>query len=186
MNDTFTGPRTTEWSGSNYVVPGRPATLSPPANLNDPSLYLSDEEMDALEESKMTDEDAQSLLGPSISLSATRLRSPNTPAIEKAAAIEELDGGGLFDSDVETPPLQTEVGVSEAVPKYEVSSRLDQPNLPVKGQPPSQPVGQNESLSSGRLPSPKLEEPRTPTQSHAGKWFRDAHFTYIAISTCLS
>jgi len=40
---------------------------------------------------------AQSLMQPAISPIATRLASASTPAAEKAAAMDELPGGGLFD-----------------------------------------------------------------------------------------
>ncbi|ORY69916.1 uncharacterized protein BCR38DRAFT_384426 [Pseudomassariella vexata] len=42
-------------------------------------------------------DDAQSFMQPSLSPEATRLTSPRTPAAEKAAAMERLQGGGLFD-----------------------------------------------------------------------------------------
>jgi len=58
--------------------------------------------------SEFHDEDVQSLIEPAISPVATRLKSANTPALEKAAAMEE--GGAFFDSDVETPPA---TGVDE-------------------------------------------------------------------------
>ena len=43
-------------------------------------------------------DDAQSFIQPAISPIATRLTSPRTPAAEKAAAMDDLVGGGLFDA----------------------------------------------------------------------------------------
>ncbi|KAK4214518.1 hypothetical protein QBC37DRAFT_440087 [Rhypophila decipiens] len=42
-------------------------------------------------------DDAQSFIQPAISPMATRLTSPKTPAAEKAAAMDPVSGGGLFD-----------------------------------------------------------------------------------------
>lgn len=42
-------------------------------------------------------DDAQSFIQPAISPIATRLTSPKTPAAEKAAAMDHVPGGGLFD-----------------------------------------------------------------------------------------
>lgn len=42
-------------------------------------------------------DDAQSIFQPALSPAATRLTSPKTPAAEKAAAMDKLSGGGLFD-----------------------------------------------------------------------------------------
>ncbi|KAK3357345.1 hypothetical protein B0T25DRAFT_449624 [Lasiosphaeria hispida] len=43
-------------------------------------------------------DDVQSFMQPAISPIATRLTSPRTPAAEKAAAMEHIPGGGLFDA----------------------------------------------------------------------------------------
>lgn len=42
-------------------------------------------------------DDAQSFIQPAISPIATRLTSPKTPAAEKAAAMDQVPGGGLFE-----------------------------------------------------------------------------------------
>ncbi|TVY35840.1 Uncharacterized protein LOCC1_G007462 [Lachnellula occidentalis] len=80
-----------------------PSTLYS-SNLEPPiQSYEAPEDMTV---SEFHDEDVQSLIEPAISPVATRLKSANTPAVEKAAAMEE--GGGFFDSDVETPPATGE------------------------------------------------------------------------------
>ncbi|KAK1750780.1 hypothetical protein QBC47DRAFT_352946 [Echria macrotheca] len=50
-------------------------------------------------------DDVQSLMQPAISPIATRLTSPRTPAAEKAAAMDKLPGGGLFDVLDEQEPM---------------------------------------------------------------------------------
>jgi hypothetical protein len=66
------------------------------------------EDTEGIPVSNITNEDAHSLIEPSLSHVASRLKSPQTPALEKAAIMEELDGGGLFDSEVESPPVEVE------------------------------------------------------------------------------
>ncbi|KAL7626565.1 hypothetical protein AAE478_003337 [Parahypoxylon ruwenzoriense] len=81
-------------------LPRRPP---PPGLQETPSLVLSDGEASptsdgvADEEPLLIDQDdAQSIIQPSLSPAATRLTLPKTPAAEKAAAMERLPGGGLF------------------------------------------------------------------------------------------
>ena len=45
----------------------------------------------------IAEEEVQSALGPSISRAQTRMLSPQTPAVEKSAAIGTLDGDNIFD-----------------------------------------------------------------------------------------
>ncbi|KAI1110767.1 hypothetical protein F5Y14DRAFT_443793 [Nemania sp. NC0429] len=49
-------------------------------------------------------DDVQSFIQPALSPVATRLALPNTPAAEKAAAMDQVPGGALFDI-VENPPV---------------------------------------------------------------------------------
>ncbi|KAH8890902.1 hypothetical protein GQ53DRAFT_765618 [Thozetella sp. PMI_491] len=67
-----------------------PRSVSPPADGSDnEDLVLYGDQ-----------DDAQSIIQPAMSPVATRLTSPKTPAAEKAAALENLSGGDLFDSMV--------------------------------------------------------------------------------------
>ncbi|OCL11650.1 hypothetical protein AOQ84DRAFT_352936 [Glonium stellatum] len=59
---------------------------------------LTPSEDESPEAQSFPTEDAQSVIGVSISQAQTRLTSPKTPAAEKAAALDDLDGGGLFDN----------------------------------------------------------------------------------------
>ncbi|KAI9050022.1 hypothetical protein LZ554_006167 [Drepanopeziza brunnea f. sp. 'monogermtubi'] len=128
-----------------------------------------DPDPDPMAVSPLSDEDAQSLIELSMSRAATRLKSPLTPAVEKAAAMEEMDGGGFFDSDdVETPPdaveQQSEADLSSSgSPKFKRSSSPPVPeNVP-------EITTQVEAMSPGQLPSPKMEEPASPTPWHPGR-----------------
>jgi hypothetical protein len=63
--------------------------------------------IDALEEANLSDEaliedqdEAQAALQPAISAAASHLTSIQTPAAEKAAALERVPGGGYFDSAI--------------------------------------------------------------------------------------
>ena len=51
----------------------------------------------------MLEEDAQSVVGVSISRAQTRLMSPQTPAAEKVAAMGGLEGVGIFDGTADYP-----------------------------------------------------------------------------------
>ncbi|KAF1995726.1 hypothetical protein P154DRAFT_556664 [Amniculicola lignicola CBS 123094] len=59
---------------------------------------LAPSEDETPEEKEFQLEDAQSAIGVSIGQQQTRLTSPKTPAAEKAAALDELEGGGFFDT----------------------------------------------------------------------------------------
>lgn len=61
------------------------------------NLHLTDDLED--DDVYADEDDAQSFIQPAISPVATRLTSPHTPAAEKAAAMDRLPGGGLFDVD---------------------------------------------------------------------------------------
>src|SRR6266576_1016926 len=71
------------------------------ASIIDPDLTPSEDE--SPEAQSFPTEDAQSVIGVSISQAQTRLTSPKTPAAEKAAALDDLEGGGLFDNAWEKP-----------------------------------------------------------------------------------
>jgi hypothetical protein len=65
------------------------------ASIVDDDLTPSEDE--SAEERALQLENVQSAIGISIGREQTRLTSPKTPAAEKAAALDEIDGGGLFD-----------------------------------------------------------------------------------------
>ncbi|EDO04933.1 hypothetical protein SS1G_07417 [Sclerotinia sclerotiorum 1980 UF-70] len=103
------------------------------ADQNEFSDDLSDE-AETIMIPHISDEDAQSIIGVSLSHAASRLKSSKTPAAEKAAAMDNLEGG-YFDSDPETPTLEPTMK-----PPFDEDSRN------TKG----------EDSTLGKLPSPKL------------------------------
>lgn len=131
-----------------------------PANTHELSDDFDDTE--AMTIADITNEDAQSLIEPSLSHVASRLKSPQTPALEKSAVMEELEGGGLFDSEVESPPVEAESG----------DSGLESPTHSggtTRASKEAQTSSQSGGLSLGELPPPNLEAPTMPiTPWHAG------------------
>ncbi|OCK74046.1 hypothetical protein K432DRAFT_387049 [Lepidopterella palustris CBS 459.81] len=79
--------------------PSHPNTLAEIqfASVIDPDLVPSDDETPEVQ--SLPPEDAQSVIGVSIGQAQTRLTSPKTPAAEKAAALEDVEGGGFFDEN---------------------------------------------------------------------------------------
>ncbi|KAM7197068.1 hypothetical protein V8F20_006821 [Naviculisporaceae sp. PSN 640] len=71
-----------------------PVTISLPSDGTDDN----DEPEDPDDGIYSDQDDAQSFIQPAISPIATRLTSPKTPAAEKAAAMDHVLGGGLFDA----------------------------------------------------------------------------------------
>lgn len=132
-----------------------PAEASTPNPIAAYQHEFSDEFSDEAETmaiSHISDEDAQSMIGVSLSHAASRLKSSKTPAAEKAAAMDTLEGG-YFDSDPETPPALEPKTVG----------LFDNGEL-------TEPINTNmEGLSLGKLPSPelspKLDSPLKPPPS---------------------
>jgi hypothetical protein len=119
---------------------------------------------EAMNISNITNEDAQSLIEPSLSHVASRLKSPQTPALEKAAVMEELEGGGFFDSELESPPVEVE-NRSEDDAKPESPAMVRESSTGAADNASNQ----NGGLSLGTLPPPKPEAPEMPiTPWHAG------------------
>jgi hypothetical protein len=121
------------------------------------------EDTEGIPVSNITNEDAHSLIEPSLSHVASRLKSPQTPALEKAAIMEELDGGGLFDSEVESPPVEAESPSEENLgldlPTHvKLSAGATDAPLPKS-------IG---GLSLGELPRPNLEASDMPTPWQSG------------------
>jgi hypothetical protein len=153
---------------SNTPAPGQLVYASIATKLHGPSDDFEGD-VENMAVSEITDEDAQSLMELSISRAATRLKSANTPALEKAAAMDKLEGGGFFDSDPETPPMGESSGTDSGTqsPIYEVDGPLC--GTPVQAAKLSFPGKENVGLSLGKLPSSKIEDSAVPiTPWHAG------------------
>ncbi|KAF1954833.1 hypothetical protein CC80DRAFT_416646 [Byssothecium circinans] len=133
------------------------------ASLYDGDLTPSEDE--SPEERTMQLETVQSAIGVSISQQQTRLTSPKTPAAEKAAALDETDGGMLFEgweqneqpgeqSDTEPEPSLSQGGIpSEHEKAGEAAAR--------EGEDAAKKVNA-ETSPAPRLPSPWRASPKLP------------------------
>ncbi|KAE9379155.1 hypothetical protein N431DRAFT_434165 [Stipitochalara longipes BDJ] len=148
--------------GTNEINSSAQQAAPHPANPYDLSDDMDDTE--AITVSNITNEDAHSLIEPSLSHVASRLKSPQTPALEKAAVMEELDGGGFFDSEVESPPVEVE-SPSEGDLGLEPPTHVRMPAV-MPGE--THTSKSDRGLSLGELPPPNLEAPDMPTPWHSG------------------
>ncbi len=109
------------------------------ASIADDDLSPSEDEI--AEDGGLQIETLQSTIGVSIGQEQTRLTSPKTPAAEKAAALDETDGGQLFDGweeqlgetaltkvkDIPAPISNNDGGSSAAESQLQSPSRLPSP-----------------------------------------------------------
>ncbi|KAI0468287.1 hypothetical protein F4859DRAFT_491079 [Xylaria cf. heliscus] len=130
-------------SAGEVAVPPPPTAPSAPADMLTP--VIPDEEVlpsdDGEEPLDIDQDDVQTFIQPALSPVATRLALPKTPAAEKAAAMDQLPGGGLF-------------SVIERAPAVNPSSRLSPlrpPGSGVVAPVPSQ--RQQRGFTLGQLPS---------------------------------
>jgi hypothetical protein len=121
------------------------------ASIVDDDLTPSEDE--SPEERARQLENVQSAIGISIGREQTRLTSPMTPAAEKAAALDETDGGGLFDGFEDR--LETSADQPTARPTASDS----------EGEAYSDrfPAQKEEAAPPTRLPSPWRAGPKTFT-----------------------
>lgn len=115
---------------------------------------LTPSEDESAEEKALQLEQAQSAIGISIGEQQTRLTSPKTPAAEKAAALDDIDGGFPFDGfDSSVEPIEHETATPRT--QSESDGEEDSDTFP-QGQVPIEP-----SSPPARLPSPWRAQPRT-------------------------
>ncbi|KAK8058978.1 hypothetical protein PG994_009426 [Apiospora phragmitis] len=105
-------------------------------------------------------DDAQSMIQPALSPAVTRLTSPKTPAAEKAAAMDRLEGGGLFsmmegDSAPEVRAATSE-GPAHSDPSATPTGLAKAPNR------------HNRGFSVGQIPSQPTEIEKRPSPWQAG------------------
>ncbi|MCJ1277172.1 hypothetical protein MMC21_004982 [Puttea exsequens] len=129
----------TRGTNASAVKPIRIAMPEPqfqPIVSSDRETSSPDEQDGAIE---IAEEDARSVIGVSIGKEQTRLKSPQTPSAEKAAAMTSLEGGGLFDgaldeheevrdisngNDVATPPEHNNLSGDTDLPSpWQATSR---------------------------------------------------------------
>lgn len=107
------------------------------------------------QEQKLELETVQSAIGVSIGQQQTRLTSPKTPAAEKAAALEDTDGGALFDGWEQHATAVIEARTRNRVPS---SGEVDD-SRPAKVDEAKYGSSPDEPLE--RLPSPWRAGPKT-------------------------
>jgi hypothetical protein len=156
VSDRAVGPRSIDQNTANSSS----VQECLPLLANQHELFDGFDDTEAMIVSNITNEDIQSLIEPSLSHVASRLKSPQTPASEKAAVMEELEGGGFFESEIESPPAEGESPLENnsapESPTYvegssEAGAETQNPN-------------QNGGLWLGEFPSPKPEiAPGIPT-----------------------
>ncbi|KAI0976320.1 hypothetical protein F4678DRAFT_456646 [Xylaria arbuscula] len=100
------------------------------------------DEGDGEEPLDIDQDDVQSFIQPALSPVATRLALPKTPAAEKAAAMDQLPGGGMFDI-IESAPVTKPVSLLPPL------SPLHQDIAPV----PAHRSRQQRGFTLGQLPS---------------------------------
>ena len=128
-----------------------PLPTMPLTDSHEPSDKIP-EDMEDTADTLISDSDAESLIGVSMSRAASRLKSAKTPAVEKQQALD--DAGGFFDSIPESLPT-TEHGLPlPEEDRMETSS--DIPSSP--DEIPFQKYKQKEGLDEAPLPSPKLKD----------------------------
>lgn len=109
-------------------------------------------------------ETVQSAIGISIGQQQTRLTSPKTPAAEKAAALEDSDGGVLFEG-WEQPPEPSPLPIPRQFPRHPPAAQAPAQNSDADA-PEKEPPA--------RLPSPWRAQPKASTkQDHHRAALRD-------------
>ncbi|KAK7751793.1 hypothetical protein SLS62_006279 [Diatrype stigma] len=126
---------------------------------------MSSAHSDSAEDDETLDidqDDAQSMIQPALSAAATRLTSQRTPAAEKAAAMESIPGGGLFNVIDCSPPREP----GRLAPP--ASGRTGNAPSPSK-YPAKTPSRHARGLSLGNLPSSSSQagryQPPSPWQT---------------------
>jgi hypothetical protein len=122
------------------------------ASIVDDDLTPSEDE--SPEERSLQLEKVQSAIGISIGRQQTRLTSPRTPAAEKAAALDETDGGGLFDGFEDRLETAAEQPTARRTPS-------DSEDGDGRGEGERRPEQKEESGLPTRLPSPWRAGPKT-------------------------
>ena len=101
-------------------------------------------------------DDAQCIIQPAMSSVATRLTSPKTPAAEKAAALDNLPGGGLFDVIAEGVELDPAGAIQSSKTSLSSTTSAAATVSPVITQKTSSPPlpGRERGMTLGVLPPP--------------------------------
>lgn len=155
-------------------------TPSSPSSPSSPTSNVADDDDNmspGLGHDGVEDQDgAQAVLQPAMSAAAIHLTSPHTPAVEKAAAMEKIPGGGLFDFPLpeedegdDDEVLKTKTPSSSVSKDFNSRPMTAFPSRQHQQQPssstgPHMPLGQmpiGEPLSRPKIPSPWQSGPET-------------------------
>lgn len=104
-------------TGSGAVPPTVPIPDMQVLAIPDEDISPSDDGEEPLE---IDQDDVQSFILPALSPVATRLALPNTPAAEKAAAMDQVPGGGIFGTVEKTPVARSPTSLLPSRPPYGV------------------------------------------------------------------
>ncbi|KAI0512753.1 hypothetical protein F5B22DRAFT_291871 [Xylaria bambusicola] len=107
-------------TSTDTIVVSPPAVMEdvqPPVTPDDEVSPLDDDDSDEVLD--IDQDDVQSFIQPALSPVATRLSLSRTPAAEKAAAMDKLPGGGLFDIVENTPTAKPTSPPSSQPPVYD-------------------------------------------------------------------
>ncbi|KAI1344301.1 hypothetical protein F5Y15DRAFT_366113 [Xylariaceae sp. FL0016] len=141
-------------------LPSTPAQEMEKSSVHEEDSLPSDDGDEPLD---VDQDDVQSIIQPALSPMATRLTSPKTPAAEKAAAMENLPGGGLFSvkegtvadySDQGTPTSSAIPVVRTPIPRPQAAAALQ--------------TRQNRGLSLSHLPPSFSQASRFPSPWQSG------------------
>ncbi|KAI1125213.1 hypothetical protein F5Y10DRAFT_13386 [Nemania abortiva] len=126
-------------TGSDTVPP-----TSPIPDMQAPAIFDGDASPsdDGDEPLDIDQDDVQSFIQPALSPVATRLTLPKTPAAEKAAAMDQLPGGGLFDIVENTTPADSTSLLPPRLSGYGVVTPISSPR-----------TRQQRGFTLGQLPS---------------------------------
>ncbi|KAL8626931.1 hypothetical protein Q9189_007374 [Teloschistes chrysophthalmus] len=120
------------------------------------SLSDSEEAQGGTCEMEDDDDDMQSVIGVSISREQTRLRSPKSPAIQRAAVVEKYGRNGFFDPYSWT--RETQSAPSSALSQSALSSALGHDHRPrASSNPDATPSHKPDNIA---LPSPWVAAPK--------------------------
>jgi pimeloyl-ACP methyl ester carboxylesterase len=158
LSDEDDGARFTDSSSQSSETPGEDGSRQSP---------LTDTEVDT--DSIRNQDEAQAVMQPAMSAAASHYTSAYTPAIEKAAAMDRLPGGGLFDNVVDdnddlSPLAEASPGHSpdQTYPPDRPTRAAKRTSFPFEASPSSaaRPTGGPIQIQRDPMPSPWYSGPK--------------------------
>ena len=150
------GKASRSFSDSSVDIPSssQPMSISiaPAAVSHELSDDIPEDMEDMTEDTNISDSDAESLIGISMSRAASRLKSPKTPTVEKLKALG-VDGG-FFESGLESMPTTEHAPPLTEEEETELSSGIPSP----LGDRLAQTYKEQKGVVAEALPSPNLTD----------------------------